>query len=57
MPELQNGRTAGAWNNTTYQMHLDASRDLLKSGGYAMDAMTHALVALVLLQKEAMERG
>lgn len=57
MPDLTTGRTAGRWNNTTYQMHLDAARDLAATGGHGWDAVIHALIALVLVQKEALEQG
>ena len=57
MPKLHNERNAARWNNTTYQMHLDASRDLLASGGYGTVALTHALIALVLIQAQALEEN
>ena len=52
---LTNDRAAGRWDNTTYNMHISAARDLLASGGYGMDALTHALIALAMIQKEALE--
>jgi hypothetical protein len=57
MSELTKDRTAGKWNNTTYQKHIDAARDLLASGGYGMVSLTHAVIALALIQKEALEDG
>lgn len=57
MSKLTTNRTAGVWNNTTYQMHIDAARDTLASGGHGFDALTHAIIALVLVQKEALEEG
>lgn len=57
MTDLTNNRNASVWNNTTYQMHLDAARDLLATGGHGWTAATHALIALALIQKQALEEG
>ncbi len=55
MPDLTTNRNAAHWNNTTYQMHIDAARDLMATGGHGWNAMTHAVIALVLIQKEGLE--
>lgn len=57
MPELTTGRTAGRWNNTTAQNHIDAARDLLNTGGYEMVSIAHALIALALIQQEGLEKS
>lgn len=54
---LRSDRTAGHWNNTTYQHHIDAARDTLAGGGHGFDALTHAIIALALIQQEAIEQG
>lgn len=57
MRDLQNGRTASRWNNTTPQIHIDAARDLLSMGGYTMDAIAHTLLAIAMVQQEELNSG
>lgn len=45
------------WKNTSYQQHIDAAKITLAEGGHGMTAVTHALIALALIQQEAIEQG
>lgn len=51
------GRDMSHMKYTTYQHHIDAAKFALASGGHGMDAVTHALIALALIQREALEEG
>ena len=54
---MSHDRNVDHWKKTTYQMHIDAARTVLGQGGHGMDAVTHALIALAMIQAKAIEEG